>query len=215
VQGVLKPANTAAGGAVSEVIRLNEPPELRVANTSLVDTGSIPASRETTYGLEAGASWRNLYAAGEWFKFDIDRTALVGAPSPFDPSLSGWYLQGAWTITGERHVWTPNTGGFRGIVQPLHPFDPANGGWGGWELAARYTVLDLNDDAGAPGHATPIGGVRGGEQDITTVGVNFYPNSLLRFLLDYQSADIKRLSSAGANAGEHENAVSARAQFTF
>ena len=214
IEGVLRPADTAAGPAVAEAVRLSQPPELRVSSTALVDTGAINARHETSFGAEAGASWRNLYVAGEWYRLDVDRKAVVGSPSPFDPSFSGWYVQGAWSLTGERHVWTPSSGGFRG-VRPSDPFDLSKGTWGAWEIAARYSRLDLNDHAGAHGATTPVGGVRGGNQDITTVGINWYPSSLIRFLLDYQRADITRLSAAGANIGEHENALAFRSQFTF
>ncbi len=112
VQGVIKPADTAAGSPVAEAVRLRERPELRVDGNSirLVDTGAITSDGLISYGLEAGASWRNLYLAGEWFKFDVNRTAVGAAPSPFDPSFSGWYVQGAWTLTGERHQWAAASG---------------------------------------------------------------------------------------------------------
>jgi phosphate-selective porin OprO/OprP len=214
VQGVLRPADTAAGPAVTEVIRFSQQPELRVASTVPVDTGSLNAKNLTIYGAEAGASWRNFYASGEYFQLDLNRRAVTGSPSPFDPSFSGWYVQGAWTLTGERHEWTPASGGFRGI-RPAEAFDLGKGTWGAWEFAARYSSLDLNDHSGASGAATPVGGVRGGKQDITTIGLNWYPNSLLRFLLDYQWTDVTRLGATGLNLGEHVNAVSFRSQFAF
>jgi len=217
VQGVIKPADTAPGAPVGQSITFAQQPELRVDSnsTKLVSTGAITASGMTAYGAETGASFRNFYTSGEWFKIDVDRTAVGAAPSPFNPSFSGWYVQGAWTLTGERHIWSSSNGGFRGIFQPKHNFDPAAGYWGAWEIAARYSVLDLNDDAGLAGHAAPLGGIRGGVQKITTVGVNWYPNPVLRFLVDYQTGNVDRLSATGGDAGEHLNAVSFRSQFAF
>ncbi len=217
IQGVIKPVDTVAGPATGYSLTLAQQPELRVDSnsTKLVSTGAIAADRETSYGAEAGASLRNFYVAGEYYKLDLERTAVGAAASPFNPSFSGWYVQGAWTLTGERHVWSSANGGFRGIVQPRHPFDLKSGDWGAWELAARYSVLDLNDDPGDPGKAAPLGGIRGGAQKITTVGVNWYPNSVVRFLFDYQHGDIVRLSSAGADTGETLNDLSFRAQFAF
>ncbi|MEJ0023880.1 MAG: porin [Alphaproteobacteria bacterium] len=69
-----------------------------------------------------------------------------------------------------------STGGFRGI-RPAKVFDPSKGQWGAWEVAARYSNLDLNDHEGVSGSAVPAGGIRGGEQDITTVGLNWYPTT--------------------------------------
>jgi phosphate-selective porin OprO/OprP len=165
-------------------------------------------------GLEAGASWKNLYASGEWFHIDVDRRAVGTTPSPFNPSFSGWYVQGAWTITGERHLWSSANGGFNGI-RPAKIFSPRKGEWGAWELAARYSLLDLNDREGVLGSAAPLGGVRGGEQKITTVGVNWYPNSVVRFLLDYQWVNVDRLSATGGRLDTDVNVVSLRSQFAF
>jgi len=214
IQGVLDPADTTAGPVDTRAVRLQERPELRVSGVRLVDTGSITSDGLTAYGLEAGASWRNLYAAGEWYDIDVNRKAAAPAVSPFDPSFSGWYAQGAWTITGERHAWTNANGGFVGI-RPAKVFDPKRGAWGAWELAARYSVLDLNDHAGVAGAISPAGGIRGGEQKITTVGLNWYPNNVIRFLLDYQWTRVDRLNAAGAFIGEHVDVISLRSQFAF
>jgi phosphate-selective porin OprO/OprP len=214
LQGILNPADTTAGPISTRAVRLQERPELRVSGIRLVDTGAIASDGLIAYGLEGGVSWRNLYAAGEWYKIDVNREAVPPGVSPFDPSFSGWYLQGAWTITGERHAWTSANGGFVG-VRPARPFNRSRGTWGAWEIAARYSVLDLDDHAGSFGSPAPAGGVRGGEQKITTLGLNWYPNSVVRFLLDYQWADIKRLNAAGADIGEDVNVVSFRSQYAF
>ena len=214
VQAILNPADTAVGPTSTRAVRLQERPELRVSGIRLVDTGAIASDGLTAYGLEGGASWRNLYATGEWYRVDVNRQAVPPAVSAFDPSFTGWYLQGAWAITGEHHGWTNANGGFLGI-KPAKPFDRSKGTWGAWEIAARYSVLDLDDHAGVFGQAAPAGGIRGGEQKISTVGLNWYPNSVVRFLLDYQWADVKRLNAAGANIGEDVNVVSFRTQYAF
>lgn len=134
-------------------------------------------------------------------------------------------MQGAYTLTGERRRWNASNGGFRGI-RPIAPFNLAEGTWGAWELAARYSVLDLNHNEGALGAAPPVGGVRGGEQTIATLGLNWYPNNIVRFMLDYQRVEIDRLDpetsaivtpvpGVGAQIGQDFEAVSLRTQFAF
>ncbi len=217
IQGIIRPADTAAGSAVTEVVQLRERPEIRVDGKRLVDSGVIAADGLTAYGLEAGASWKSLYLAGEWYRVDVNRTAVGTAASPYDPSFGGWYVQGAWTITGERHPWNSGNGGFRG-VRPAKPFDLTKGQWGAWEIAARYSDLDLNDNAGLIGVALPAGGVAGGEQKITTVGINWYPNNAIRFLFDFQNIDVSKLTGTGAarvDGGENVKVYSFRSQFAF
>lgn len=213
-QGILEPADTAAGPVEAQAVRLQERPELRVSGTRLVDTGAIISNGLSALGLEAGASWKNLYAAGEWFNIDVSRNLVGAARSPFDPSFSGWYLQGAWTLTGEHRAWASANGGFNGI-RPAKPFSLNRGGIGAWELGARYSLLDLNDNAGTEGAAAPLGGIRGGRQKITTVGLNWYPNNVVRFLLDYQWINVDRLNAAGARIDTDVNVVSLRSQFAF
>lgn len=210
LQSILNPADTTAGPVSSRAVRLQERPELRVSGLRLVDTGALNSDGLTAYGLEGGASFKNFYAAGEWYKIDVNRQGV----SPFDPSFSGWYVQGAWTITGERHAWSNANGGFTG-VKPAKTFDRSKGTWGALEVAARYSELDLNDHAGVARAATPTGGIRGGEQKITTVGLNWYPNNTVRFLLDYQWIRVDRLSATGGSLDTDVDVVSLRSQFAF
>lgn len=220
LSGVVDPADTNAGSATTQTLRLRERPELRVDGQRFVDTGSIPTESAIAYGLEAGAAWDNLYLAGEVFQIDLERSDGL-----IDPSFGGWYVQGAWTFTGERRRWNSANGGFQGI-RPDHPFSLSENHWGAWEFGARYSVLNLNDNEGGLGLATPIGGVRGGEQTITTIGLNWYPNNVVRFLLDYQWVEIDRLDpenssivtavpGVGAQIGQDFEAISLRSQVAF
>jgi phosphate-selective porin OprO/OprP len=220
ITGVTDPADTDPGPGVAQSLRLRERPELRVDGQRFVDTGALPADGLTAYGVELGAFWNSLYVAGEAFQIDVSRTD--GLP---DPNFSGWYVQGGYALTGERRRWNAANGGFQGL-RPNAPFNLADGQWGAWEVTARYSVLDLNDNEGFPGLAAPIGGVRGGEQAITTIGLNWHPNSVVRFLLDYQWVEIDRLDpetsaivtpvpGVGAQIGQDFEAISLRSQFAF
>jgi phosphate-selective porin OprO/OprP len=229
VSGIIEPADTDASPADQQRVRLRERPELRNDTTRFVDTGNINADGVIAYGLEAGAYFDNLYLAGEAFQIDIDR---AGAGS--DPTFGGWYVQGAWTLTGERRRWNGANGGFQGI-RPTNAFDPRGEHWGAWEIAARYSLLDLNDNEGALGSAAIAGEtVRGGEQAISTLGLNWYPNNTIRFLLNYQWVEIDRLdpengvvanttvfggapsvAGNGAQIGQDFEAISLRSQIAF
>jgi hypothetical protein len=43
-------------------------------------------------------------------------------------------------------------------------------------------------------------GIRSGEQEAWTLGLNWYVNNNIRFLIDYQFVHVDRLSSGAANA---------------
>lgn len=223
VTSVLELADTDASAVEQQRIRLRERPELRNDTTRFVDTGNLLAEDVLAYGLEAGGFWNNLYAAAEIYQIDVSRTGA----GVVDPEFGGWYVQGAWTFTGERRRWNAANGGFQGI-RPTNNFNPSENQWGAWELAARYSVLDLNFHEGAQGTA-PIAGnsVRGGEQTISSLGLNWYPNNTVRFLLDYQWVEIDRLDpedsativtavpGVGAQIGQDYQAIALRTQVAF
>jgi phosphate-selective porin OprO/OprP len=65
--------------------------------------------------------------------------------------------------------------------------------------------------------------VRGGDQRIVTGGINWFPNTFFRLMLDYQDVRVRRLSPsastfqtpAGVEVGQHYHVVMLRTQFSF
>lgn len=198
---VAQPAATgpdvAPAGATTP-IRLRDRPELRVDGTRLVDTGNIDADSLLSLGGEAAWQWNNLYLQGEYFDIRVQRRNSTLR----DPRFSGWYVQGAWTLTGEPRRYTIATGAFDS-PRPLHPFSPRDHAWGAWELGLRYSDLNLNFDPGAPGTAPLTDSVRGGEQRIMTVGLNWYPNNTVKLMAAFQSVQVDRLSPGGTAFGSY------------
>jgi phosphate-selective porin OprO/OprP len=234
---VINPANTvgpsAAGLGVtpnSEVIAFANTPELRVDGTKLINTGNIPASHASTAGLEFAAEKKNFYVQSEYEWFTVDRKDV-----PSTPTFSGYYLEGGWVLTGETRAYNKQTAAFD--APPVaHPFSWGNGGIGAFELVARYSDVDLNYHQGAPGAAPSPTAIRGGEEQNWTLGLNWYPNSFTRFMLDVQDVRIARLSPCtntgagaantctgtalwqtpvGAQIGQSYTAVALRSQFAF
>jgi phosphate-selective porin OprO/OprP len=209
---IFKFADAAAGGNSPTPVRFRERPELNVDSESirLIDTGSITADSAWEYGLEAAGNVKNLYAQGGYFGYGAERHASTLA----DPDFNGWYVQASWVLTGESKKYKPEIGAY-GIPKPDQNFTLDKGGLGAWELAARYSDLNLNYDAGQAGHATPTGGIRGGDQRIWSAGLNWYPNPVLRFMLDYQHVDVSRLATAGTSLDAKLDDVSLRLQLSL
>lgn len=214
----LQPADNAGPDGAVPTIQFRARPEVRLDNSRLIGTGPIPAEHAYETGLELGLQQHNLSLQGEYIRFGIDRPA---GPLP-DPHFSGWYVAGSWVLTGETRRYNR---GNASIAEPAvaHPFDPANGAWGAWELAAKYSVVDLNYNAGAPGTPTPAGGVRGGEQRSVGGSVNWYLNPSVRLMLGLQDVRVSRLSPSpitfqtpvGAQVGQHFDVVTMRSQLAF
>jgi phosphate-selective porin OprO/OprP len=169
-------------------VRFWDRAETRVDGTRLIDTGPLRAASAYAAGAELGASWKNYLLQAENYWYGVEREDLS------DPSFGGYYIQASWVLTGEAHRYNMATGSFQ-APRPRSPFNPAERGWGAWELASRYSHADLDSRD-----------IRGGTQDVWTLGVNWYPNKNLRLMLDYLrvSVDAREL-----------NVVSVRSQFTF
>ncbi len=222
---VIHPAATGpdvAPGA-ARPLRLRDRPEFRVDGTRLVDTGNIDAEGLSTYGLEAAAQYGAFHLQAERYWIELERRDSALS----NPDFGGWYLQGAWTITGQPRRYGMATATFD-APRVDRPFSLTSGAPGVWELAARYSDLDLDFEAGAFGTAPAATAVRGGRQKIVSLGLNWYPNNAVRFLADYQHVDVFRLSPggsafgpgaltppAGAQVGQELNIWSFRTQYAF
>jgi phosphate-selective porin OprO/OprP len=85
------------------------------------------------------------------------------------------------------------------------------GGWGAWEIAGRFSTIDLND------RLAIANGVAGGRQTIYTLALNWYVNGNVRFMVDYLHGDItKQLSAINAHdVGAKFDAFAMRTQIAF
>ena len=214
--------------AARSPVRLRDRPENRVDGTRLVDTGNIDAVSVFAPGFEIAARYKALLLQGEYFWYQIERRRPASGVALPDPDFSGFYVQASYTLTGEPRKYNTQNGAFAAPkpAKFIGGKDDAAGG-GAWEIAARYSVLDLNYNEGNRGAATPVGGIRGGRQEIWTAGINWYLNAATRLTADYQYVDVDRLSPggnnfgtvstppAGAQIGQSLNIFSLRAQFSF
>ncbi len=246
--------SSTPGATALNSVTLSDPPELTVDSNGirLANTGALSARHLWQWGAETAGNWRNFYAQAGYYDFEVERapmafkvftsssashTAIV---TPSDDSFSGWYVQGSWVLTGESKGYNPATGAFT-PPKPAAPFALDGSGWGAWELAGRYSTLNLDDHVGDAANVitnwtgaatrtyTYYNTARGGEQKIWTLGLNWYPNSFIRFALDYQWIDINRLQTPAAvttaaagvpplprlSASQTVQAISLRSQISF
>jgi len=140
-----------------------------------------------------------LFAQGGWFHYDVARRSV-----PANSDFHGWYAMTTWSLSGESRRYDPFTASFHGLI-PDAPLGKS--GLGAWEVAARYSSMDLDSHPGGSG------GVAGGIQDIWSVGLNWYPNPTVRFLLDYSNIQVNHASARGAEVSA--NAIGLRSQIAL
>jgi len=156
-------------------VGVSDRPEARPAGERLINTGDLADVDATTRGgLEA--AWRAgpFSLEAEYLQAELDRANNA------NPSFGGYHVQGSWVLTGESRAYG---GGSFGGVSPAGPA-------GAWELAARYSHADLND-----------AGLRGGEQNNATLGLNWYATDQVRFMANAIAVDV---TDSGAQASDDQ-----------
>ena len=158
-------------------VRYRERPEAHMG-PRFVDTGTFAAEGVDIFNPELGFQYGPASMQFEWMSAQVDR----GNQS--DTDFDGFYILGAFFLTGEHRAYKQTNGSFDKVT-PLRNFDWETGGWGAWQLAARYDILDLNDKD-----------IRGGVMKDFTFAVNWYLNPNLRWTVNYVHSDVKKSGSA-------------------
>ncbi|MCG5531970.1 porin [Halorhodospira sp. 9621] len=169
-------------------IGFSDRPELRDGDGGsqrLIGTTVEDVTDTTKLGLEAAYISGPLSAEAEYLTVSMNRD------NGDEPTFSGWHVQGSYVLTGESRTYS--TGGFGGVTP--------SGSGGAWELAARYSHMDLNDS-----------GFAGGEQNNLTLGINYYASSNLRLMGNVVFADVK---DRNGEPDESPTLVGARAQYNW
>jgi phosphate-selective porin OprO/OprP len=159
---------------------------------AFVDTGDIAAGEASIFNGELAAILGSLHLQSEC------RYAVVDQDGAGRANFSGAYVEAGYLLTGEVRPYD-HKNGILGRITPLEPF-AAHGGIGAWEVAGRYSYLDLND-----------GAIAGGRLNNLVAGLNWYLNKNTKFQFNYIHAMLDR-----APGGESEtNIFATRAAVDF
>ena len=175
-------------------LRFRERPESHLTNRRLVDTGSIQTDDFIRLGLEAALISGPFSLQSEYNHVNLNRTT----PAADDLDFSGYYIQASWFITGETVPYNAKKGTFG---KPAFNSIVGKGGIGAWQLALRFSSLDLND-----------ADVFGGKEQNITLGLNWYTTPNIRLSANYVNV---LDTDGGAAGGDEPDAFQLRAQVEF
>jgi phosphate-selective porin OprO/OprP len=167
------------------------PPDVLFFVPPFVDTGFIPTEIVNLFEAELATTVGPFHAQSEAVSAVVDR---AGGSTVAFFGVSG---QAAWILTGEHRPYN-RTNGTLGRIVPADPFN--SGGCGAWEIAMRWSYLNLND-----------ADVRGGRLNDLTLGLNWYLNAFTKFQFNY----IRAMLDSPVNGDSDANIVAARAQIDF
>lgn len=145
--------------------------------------------------LEAAYQFGPASIQGEYLQRNLD-----GSRGQADRDATGYYVQTAYTLTGEARNYRLNGGRFDSIK-------PSNPSVGAWEVFYRYEDLSVEQTGAADREAS-----------IHTLGVNWYANEAIKVALNYLIADTDNIVSATEKAAGRKadgQAISARLQYVF
>ncbi|HYG35034.1 MAG TPA: porin, partial [Clostridia bacterium] len=123
---------------------------------------------------------------------------------------SAWQIAGGYVLTGE-------DASFGSTVVPRIPFNPFEGGWGAWQVVARYSQLDI-DDATFPLFADPRTSASSAQE--WSFGLNWYWNRNIRLSTSFSHTTFGGAGASGTSAPavvtkNGEDVVFTRLQLAF
>ncbi|MFV2068592.1 MAG: OprO/OprP family phosphate-selective porin, partial [Pirellulales bacterium] len=195
------------GDPATDRVRYRNQPEFFVSETGgadlvpvgvpanvppFVDTGPIAANNFNLFGVEAATSVGSLHLQSESIYAVVNQ---IGGPTV---AFSGAYVQAGYILTGETRPYDHDKG-VLGRIVPDEPFSRYRGR-GAWEVAVRWSYLDLSDK-----------NIRGGRLNDLTAGINWYLNRFTKCQLNYIHAFLDTPGLGDSDA----DIVAARGQIDF
>jgi len=164
--------------------RFSARPESHTTNINLVDTGVWADVRTgSALGLELAGTAGPVTLRSEYYRAAWDRNDAE------NPHFNGWYAEASWFLTGEMAHYRDGK-----FIRPQ-----ILGDHGAWELAARFSTIDLNDME-----------IQGGTEKNLSFGVNWYSRVHWRFM-----ANLIKVRSDGPHGKQNPWIAQVRAQYYF
>ena len=136
-------------------------------------------------------------------EYIVSRQEVVRADARDRLDHRAWQVSTSFALTGEDVGW-------QGILVPNRPFSTGEGGWGAFELVARYGHLDIDGHA-FPIYANPLTAAAGAQG--WGIGFNWYLSPHFKLVADYVRTRFD--SAPDGFQREDEDMLLTRAQFSF
>jgi phosphate-selective porin OprO/OprP len=191
----------AAAGVLA--LPLFRTPTLQQPYFSYAITGTTPVTADGTRSRCSPQAWYFHKAFGGWAEYVKTTTPLRRGDVTSDIDHEAWQVAASWVLTGENAT-------DAGIgVRPRRNFDFGAGGWGAFQIAARYHALQVDDRAFTLGFAA-TGASRKAEG--YTVGLRWYATGNVWYTLNFERTVFDD-DPSGPRAAE--NGLAFRTQLNF
>jgi phosphate-selective porin OprO and OprP len=201
-----------------ETIGFSSRPESHLFPVNLVSTGNIPTDGADLLNPELSLVTGPFSLQGEytWALVDLadqscSTNSTTGAVTCVknqrsNPMFNGGYIEASYFLTGESRASFYRTQvGYYDRVTPINNFSIDGSHWGAWQVAVRYSYLNLqsasiNNHAPAP---NKLNGTAGALDDITG-GINWYLNPVARITVNYVWAHREQVGDSNVVEGRFQ-----------
>jgi phosphate-selective porin OprO/OprP len=162
------------------------------------------------FNVESAFVYNRFSLQGEYNQL---KTTIPSTIANVSPTYEGWYVSASLFLTDDMRNYKAETGSF-GRQKVNDPFDMETGGWGAWEIAGRYDVINLADGAAQINASTAPNAVscdECGDQATWLVGLNWWINDYTALKFNYNQSEI----SGGDNNGATISGFAMRAQIDW
>jgi len=188
------PAGFGSGGPSAATIAGRSSGTQVTGLTSVSLGTTAPGESQTTYSLEAAGAFGSFFFQTEYANSTLGQ--LSGAS---DMDVTSGYLQMSFFLTGETKPYKKDRATF-GTPKPI-------GEAGAWELAFRHDFIENTDLTGATGRP---------EVTQMTLGVNWYMNPNVRFMLNYSMGEEETVNTTtGVRRTRELDAIALRTQLSW
>jgi phosphate-selective porin OprO and OprP len=172
-------------------------------------TGTYADGRRERWTPQAYYYVGSFGALAEYVQSDQEVSRQLSATNKRSGEVdnNGYQLSLGYFLTGEKATFNS--------ITPLTTFHVGSGGWGAWQLVARYSELKIDNSAfagGAQSFADPTASPRNARA--TAVGFNWWLNANVKWVLDYEVTQFEGGAANNANRPD-ERALTTRFALTF
>jgi phosphate-selective porin OprO/OprP len=148
-------------------------------NTPFADTGSFLSSRQDLAAAEAALVYGSFLLQAEYVaSWNHESQATSTGPDLGTFFSTGYYVEALYFLTGEHREYERKTGVFGRVIPHRNFLNKDDRGCrrgpGAWQIAARYSSLDLRNL-----------GIDGGVIQDVTLGTNWFLNPNMKFQFNY------------------------------
>jgi phosphate-selective porin OprO/OprP len=173
-----------------------------------MSNGVIHDGDRTRTGVELYWDWGSTALKGEYMNVDFEGLKLGNLENDFD--IEGGYVSISHMLTGEKFAYKK---GKPGRIIPLKKFKLGSEGWGALQLGARWEFVKADQGLLDLGYVDADQFTD--EAYGFTVGLNWYPNEMVRFMLNYNHIEFDDTITVGGERVNDEDVILTRFEAVF